>query len=283
MSQEMKETAANKGNELSAAKEKLQRKMEELEDAKNAVEKAERARDIFLANMSHELRTPINTILGLNELILRESQEEAVKEYARDIRQAGSILLALVSDILDFSKLEAEKMELNEGIYDISSMLNDLINSISVQLRRKKLDLVLKIANDIPYKLFGDEIHIRQIIGNLLSNAVRYTEKGRVTLQISWKEVSGDSIELFVIVKDTGMGIKDEDIPKLFMAFQRMDSTLRSKNDRTGLGLAIVKEIIQLHDENINVISTEGVGTEFIFSLRRAENEQQRAAAGHDA
>ena len=100
MSQEMKETAANKGNELSAAKEKLQRKMEELEDAKNAVEKAERARDIFLANMSHELRTPINTILGLNELILRESQEEAVKEYARDIRQAGSILLALVSDIL---------------------------------------------------------------------------------------------------------------------------------------------------------------------------------------
>ena len=218
MSQEMKETAANKGNELSAAKEKLQRKMEELEDAKNAVEKAERARDIFLANMSHELRTPINTILGLNELILRESQEEAVKEYARDIRQAGSILLALVSDILDFSKLEAEKMELNEGIYDISSMLNDLINSISVQLRRKKLDLVLKIANDIPYKLFGDEIHIRQIIGNLLSNAVRYTEKGRVTLQISWKEVSGDSIELFVIVKDTGMGIKDEDIPKLFAA-----------------------------------------------------------------
>ena len=126
MSQEMKETAANKGNELSAAKEKLQRKMEELEDAKNAVEKAERARDIFLANMSHELRTPINTILGLNELILRESQEEAVKEYARDIRQAGSILLALVSDILDFSKLEAEKMELNEGIYDISSMLNSL-------------------------------------------------------------------------------------------------------------------------------------------------------------
>lgn len=267
MSQEMKETAANKGNELSAAKEKLQRKMEELEDAKNAVEKAERARDIFLANMSHELRTPINTILGLNELILRESQEEAVKEYARDIRQAGSILLALVSDILDFSKLEAEKMELNEGIYDISSMLNDLINSISVQLRRKKLDLVLKIANDIPYKLFGDEIHIRQIIGNLLSNAVRYTEKGRVTLQISWKEVSGDSIELFVIVKDTGMGIKDEDIPKLFMAFQRMDSTLRSKNDRTGLGLAITDRLIRMMGGRLDVQSVYGKGSAFSFKI----------------
>ena len=267
MSQEMRETAANKGNELSVAKEKLRNKMEELEDAKNAVEKAERARDIFLANMSHELRTPINTILGLNELILRESQEEAVKEYARDIRQAGSILLALVSDILDFSKLEADKMELNEGIYDISSMLNDLINSISVQQRRKKLDLVLKIANDIPYKLFGDEIHIRQIIGNLLSNAVRYTEKGRVTLQISWKEVSKDSIELFVIVKDTGIGIKDEDIPKLFMAFQRMDSTLRSKNDRTGLGLAITDRLIRMMGGRLDVQSVYGKGSAFSFKI----------------
>ncbi len=267
MSQEMRETAANKGNELSVAKEKLRNKMEELEDAKYAVEKAERARDIFLANMSHELRTPINTILGLNELILRESQEEAVKEYARDIRQAGSILLALVSDILDFSKLEADKMELNEGIYDISSMLNDLINSISVQQRRKKLDLVLKIANDIPYKLFGDEIHIRQIIGNLLSNAVRYTEKGRVTLQISWKEVSKDSIELFVIVKDTGIGIKDEDIPKLFMAFQRMDSTLRSKNDRTGLGLAITDRLIRMMGGRLDVQSVYGKGSAFSFKI----------------
>ncbi len=111
------------------------------------------ARDIFLTNMSHELRTPINTMLGLNELILRESQEEAVKEYARDIRQAGNILLALVSDILDFSKLEADKMELSEGIYDVSSLLNDLINSISVQQRKKKLEMVLEIAQDITYKL----------------------------------------------------------------------------------------------------------------------------------
>ena len=177
MSQETKKTAAE-GTELSLAEETLQQKNEELEAARNAAEKAENARDIFLANMSHELRTPINTILGLNELILRESQEEAVKEYARDIRQAGNILLALVSDILDFSKLEADRMELTEGIYDVSSLLNDLINSISVQQRRKKLDLALEIAKDIPYKLFGDEIHIRQIIGNLLSNAVRYTEKG---------------------------------------------------------------------------------------------------------
>lgn len=267
MGQETKNTTANKGTELSPAKEALQQRDVELETAKSAVEKAEKARDIFLANMSHELRTPINTILGLNELILRESQEEAVKEYARDIRQAGNILLALVSDILDFSKLEADKMELTEGIYDVSSLLNDLINSISVQQRRKKLDLVLEIAQDIPYKLFGDEIHIRQIIGNLLSNAVRYTEKGRITLHLSWKELPKDSIEIFVIVKDTGIGIKEEDIPKLFHAFQRMDSAARSKNDRTGLGLAITQRLIEMMGGKLDVQSVYGKGSAFSFRI----------------
>ena len=267
MEQETKKTAAQKGMELSQAKEALQQKNEELETAKSAVEKAEKARDIFLANMSHELRTPINTILGLNELILRESQEEAVKEYARDIRQAGNILLALVSDILDFSKLEADKMDLTEGIYDVSSLLNDLINSISVQLRRKKLDLVLEIAQDIPYKLFGDEIHIRQIIGNLLSNAVRYTEKGRVTLHVSWKELPKDSVEMYVIVKDTGIGIKDEDIPKLFRAFQRMDSATRSKEDRTGLGLAITQRLVEMMGGRLEVQSVYGKGSAFSFRI----------------
>ena len=267
MGQETKKTTANKGTELSQAKEALQQRDVELETAKSAVEKAEKARDIFLANMSHELRTPINTILGLNELILRESQEEAVKEYARDIRQAGNILLALVSDILDFSKLEADKMELTEGIYDVSSLLNDLINSISVQQRRKKLDLVLEIAQDIPYKLFGDEIHIRQIIGNLLSNAVRYTEKGRITLHLSWKELPKDSIEIFVIVKDTGVGIREEDIPKLFHAFQRMDSAARSKNDRTGLGLAITKRLIEMMGGKLDVQSVYGKGSAFSFRI----------------
>ncbi len=267
MGQETKKTTAKKGTELSQAKEALQQKSVELEAARSAVEKAEYARDIFLANMSHELRTPINTILGLNELILRESQEEAVKEYARDIRQAGNILLALVSDILDFSKLEADKMDLTEGIYDVSSLLNDLINSISVQLRRKKLDLVLEIAQDIPYKLFGDEIHIRQIIGNLLSNAVRYTEKGRITLHLSWKELPKDSIEIYVIVKDTGIGIKDEDIPKLFKAFQRMDSTVRSKDDRTGLGLAITQRLIEMMGGRLEVQSVYGKGSAFSFKI----------------
>lgn len=266
MGQETKKTT-KKGTELSQVKEALQQRDVELETAKSAIEKAEKARDIFLANMSHELRTPINTILGLNELIIRESQEENIKEYARDIRQSGNILLALVSDILDFSKLEADKLELTEGIYDVSSLLNDLINSISVQLRRKKLDLVLEIAQDIPYKLLGDEIHIRQIIGNLLSNAVRYTEKGRITLHVSWKEMAEDNIEIYVIVKDTGIGIKEEDIPKLFMAFQQMDSTIRSKDDRTGLGLAITDRLLKMMGSKLEVQSVFGKGSAFSFKI----------------
>lgn len=270
MGQTEQVTVTAKGEQVSTllqAKEQFEQKNVELEEAINAAKKASSARDIFLANMSHELRTPINTILGLNELIIRESQDEAIKEYALDIRQAGSVLLTLVSDILDFTKLEAGQMELMEGIYDISSLLNDLINGISLQLRKKKLDLELDIANDIPYKLSGDEIHIRQIISNLLSNAVKYTEKGKITLHLGWKRISEDEIKLELSVKDTGIGIKKSDIPKLFGVFQRMDSTARNKKDRTGLGLAITNRLVEMMGGRLEVQSTYGKGSEFSFSI----------------
>lgn len=262
--------ASDRGQQVSTllqAKEQLERKNIELEEAILAAKKADSARDIFLANMSHELRTPINTILGLNELIIRESQDEAVKEYALDIRQAGNILLTLVSDILDFTTLEAGRMELMEGIYDISSLLNDLINGISLQVRKKKLELKLDIAKDIPHKLLGDEIHLRQIISNLLSNAVKYTEKGRITLHVSWRKLSRDKVELFIIVKDTGVGIKEKDIPKLFGVFQRMNTTVRSKNDRTGLGLAITNRLVKMMGGKLEVQSVYGKGSAFSFKV----------------
>lgn len=264
------EPVENKDKEVSTlgqAKKQLKQKNVELEEAISAVEKAESARDIFLTNMSHELRTPINTILGLNELILRESQEEAIREYALDIRHAGNILLTLVSDILDFTKIEAGQMELVEGIYDISSLLNDLINGISIQLRKKKLDLELDIAQDIPYKLSGDEIHIRQIISNLLSNAVKYTEQGKVTLHLGWKKIGDDEIELDLAVKDTGVGIKEKDIAKLFGVFQRMDTIARNKDDRTGLGLAITNSLVEMMGSKLEVQSTFGKGSVFSFKI----------------
>ena len=272
MGQETKqETTSNKETKVSTlgqAKKQLEQKSVELKEAINAAEKAGSARDIFLANMSHELRTPINTILGLNELILRESQEDAIKEYAQDIRHAGNILLTLVSDILDFSKIQAGQMELMDGIYDISSLLNDLINGISIQLRKKKLDLELDIAHDIPYKLSGDEIHIRQIISNLLSNAVKYTDRGKVTLHLGWQKLSDDEIELDLAVKDTGVGIKEKDIAKLFGVFQRMDTTGKSKNDsRTGLGLAITSRLVEMMGGKLDVQSTYGKGSAFSFKV----------------
>lgn len=252
---------------LGQAKKQLEQKSVELEEAISAAEKARSARDIFLTNMSHELRTPINTILGLNELILRESQEEAIKEYALDIRHAGNILLTLVSDILDFTKIEAGQMELTDGIYDISSLLNDLINGISIQLRKKKLDLELDIAQDIPHKLSGDEIHIRQIISNLLSNAVKYTERGKVTLHLGWKKISEDEIELDLAVKDTGIGIKEKDISKLFGVFQRMDTVTQNESERTGLGLAITNRLVEMMGSKLEVESTYGKGSVFAFKI----------------
>ncbi len=246
---------------------KLEQIENELKEAKIAAKKAAETRDIFLANMSHELRTPINTMLGLNELILRESQDETIREYSMDIKQAGNALLMLISDILDFSVLEAGKMELATGVYDISSLLNDLINSISAQLNRKKLNLKLDIAEDIPYKLIGDEIHLREIISNLLSNAVKNTEKGEITFHLGWERLEQDEIRIDVAVKDTGSGIKKKDMPKVFGTFQYLDSKSGSEEDRTGLGLAITNRLVEMMGGKLEVESTYGKGSVFSFAI----------------
>lgn len=252
---------------LLLAKEQLEKKNIELETAMTEARKATHARDLFLANMSHEIRTPINTILGLNELILRESQEENIREYALDIKQAGSILLSLISDILDFSQIQSGKMEILDGIYDISSVMNDLINSISIPLRKKKLRLELDIAPDIPYKLSGDEIHLRQIIGNLLSNAAKYTKVGTVTLHLSWKPYSDDEITLEVAIEDTGIGIKEKDIEKIFGTFNRLDMEASRTEEGTGLGLAVTNRLVEMMGGKLSVKSEYGKGSIFSFSV----------------
>ncbi len=252
---------------LLLAKEQLEKKNIELETAMTEAKKATHARDLFLANMSHEIRTPINTILGLNELILRESQEENIREYALDIKQAGSILLSLISDILDFSQIQSGKMEIQDGIYDISSVLNDLINSISIPLRKKKLQLELEVAEDIPYKLSGDEVHLRQIIGNLLSNAAKYTKAGTVTLHVSWQPHSEDAIWLKVAVEDTGIGIKEKDIKKIFGTFNRLDMEASRAEEGTGLGLAVTNRLVEMMGGKLEVTSEYGKGSVFSFSV----------------
>lgn len=252
---------------LLLAKDELEKKNLELENAMIDVRKANRARDLFLANMSHEIRTPINTMLGLTELILRESQDETIRGYAMDIKQAGGVLLSLVSDILDFSKIQSGKMELMEETYDISSLLNDLINSITIPLRKKKLRLTMDIASDVPYKLSGDEIHLRQIIGNLLSNAVKYTETGTVAMHLSWKPQENDNILLKIAVEDTGTGIKKEDIPKIFETFYRLEMEADRSEEGSGLGLAVTSRLLELMGGKLEVRSEYGKGSVFSFSI----------------
>ncbi|MCM1146145.1 MAG: ATP-binding protein [Clostridium sp.] len=252
---------------LLLAKDELEKKNTDLENAMEEAKKAGRARDLFLSNMSHEIRTPINTILGLNELILRESQDETITGYALDIKQAGTVLLSLVSDILDFSKLQSGKMELAEGTYDISSLLNDIINSISIPLRKKKLRLSLDIASDVPYKLSGDEVHLRQIIGNLLSNAVKYTKTGMVTLHLSWKPLEEDKILMEVAVEDTGVGVKEKDLAKIFETFNRLDMEASRSEEGTGLGLAVTNRLVEMMGGKLTVKSKYGKGSVFSFAI----------------
>lgn len=253
------------------AKEELEKKNIELETAIAEVKRANHARDTFLANMSHEIRTPINTILGLNELILRESQDDAVREYALEIKQAGSILISLVSDILDFSRIESGKMEIAESTYDISSLLNNLINNISIPLRKKKLQLVLDIASDVPYKLSGDEVHLHQIIGNLLSNAVKYTKAGSVAFRLKWKwkDKKQERILLTVTVEDTGIGIKKEDIDQIFNTFNQIDMQTTRVAEGIGLGLAVTHKLLEIMGSKLEVQSEFGKGSVFSFTLEQ--------------
>ena len=225
------------------------------------------AKSNFLANMSHEIRTPINAILGMNEMILRESKDEAILSYAGDIARAGNSLLSLISDILDFSKIESGSMEIVEAEYGLSSVLNDVVNMIQVKMDQKGLKFILDVDEDLPEKLFGDEVRFRQIIVNILNNAVKYTPKGSVTLTVDGAAIGGDAVELHLAVKDTGFGIKEEDIGKLFGTFQRVDMEHTKTIEGSGLGLAITYNLLKMMGGDVKVESVYGEGSTFTVTL----------------
>ena len=224
----------------------------------------------FLSNVSHELRTPINAVLGLDEMILRESKESATIEYATDIQNAGKTLLSLVNDILDSSKLEEGKMELIPTEYELSSMINDLVNMIGVKAEDKGLELLVEVDENIPHVLFGDEIRIKQVILNILTNAVKYTEQGSVLLEIGFiKSRSADSIMLRARVKDTGIGIKEDDLKKLFSRFERIEEERNKNIEGTGLGMNIVRRLLKLMNSELHVESVYGEGSDFSFEIEQ--------------
>ena len=232
---------------------------------------ASEAKSSFLSNMSHEIRTPINAILGMNEMILREAGDESVLAYSDNIKSAGNSLLSIINDILDFSKIEAGKMEIIPVDYELSSVINDLVNMIHDRAANKGLELEVSVDKDIPGTLHGDEVRIKQIITNILTNAVKYTEKGTVTFAVGYEQIPQeyDSILLCVSVKDTGIGIRKEDIKKLFSKFQRIDEERNRNVEGTGLGMNITRSLLDLMGSALEVESEYGKGSMFSFKLKQ--------------
>lgn len=220
----------------------------------------------FIANMSHEIRTPINTIIGMNEMILRENHEEAVEEYAKNVQNASKLLLGLINDILDFSKIEAGKLDILETDYYLSKMLTDVITGMQIKAENKNLKMSVNIDESLPSVLKGDEIRIRQILNNLLSNAVKYTKQGTVTLNVNGIGAREDFV-LCIAVQDTGMGIKAEDVDKLFDSFQRLEENKNRYIEGTGLGLNITKQLVELMGGSIEVKSEYGKGSCFTVKI----------------
>ncbi len=249
-----------------AYREHLQKEQRMQEDLRVA-EKASQAKSDFLSSMSHEIRTPINAVLGLDEMILREAEDESVLQYALDIQNAGHSLLSLVNDILDFSKIEAGKMEIIPVEYDLASTINDLVNMIAVRAENKGLSLVAEVNPDIPHVLYGDEIRVKQIVTNILTNAVKYTETGTVTMYVDYEKKNDDEIGLFFRVVDTGIGMKEEDIKKLYSPFERIEEKRNRTIEGTGLGMSIVKQLLDKMDSELVVKSVYGEGSDFSFTV----------------
>ena len=227
---------------------------------------AAEAKSSFLANMSHEIRTPINAVLGMNEMILREAQETEIRGYAQNIQSAGTALLSLINDILDISKIESGKMELMPEKYQLGGLLYDIILVVQPRMEKKGLQLILDLDENIPNELYGDEVRIRQIITNILTNAVKYTEKGSVTLRVQMKKKDARHIVLLVSVKDTGIGIK-ESKEVLFASFQRGRDLRAHHIEGTGLGLSITRQLLEMMGSDLEMESVYGKGSTFSFDL----------------
>ena len=242
-----------------------------LSDTAEQANQANEAKSYFLSTMSHDIRTPMNAIMGLNEMVLRDSQDKNVIEYSENIKTAGNTLLGIINDILDFSKIEAGKMDIVNVDYSFISMLNDLVNMVQNKAEDKGLSFNMDIEREIPSILHGDEIRIKQIITNILSNAVKYTKEGGITFSAGFKKIEDkpDSIILTIKVADTGIGIKPEDMDRLFKAFERIEEKRNRNIEGTGLGMTIAQSFLDMMGSHLQVESVYGEGSVFSFDLEQ--------------
>ena len=240
------------------------KQQEILEEARIEAQSANKAKSAFLANMSHEIRTPINVMLGMNEMILRESESKEIRQYAKSIERSGGYLISLINNILDISRIESGKMEIEEGKYELRQLLDEVMLIAEKQAEQKSLKMNLIFDKTLPAYLIGDVIHIKQILLNLINNAVKYTKEGQIDIKVS---KNAEETKLIFEVKDTGIGIKEENLPILFDAFMRVDSKKNKKIKGTGLGLAIAKQLAEQMDGMIWVESVYGKGSSFFVQL----------------
>lgn len=248
----------------------------ELQEARDEAQRANSAKSRFLANMSHELRTPINTIVGMDEMIMRENPTEDVKEYsgkvkkyAQDIKLASESLLVLINDLLDVSRIESGQMTLNEQEYDPEEMIREVLAMVRSKVEEKRLEFVTDIDEKLPVRLYGDGLKIKQIVLNLITNAVQYTNEGSVYFSVRVTAKAETSVSLRISVKDTGAGIREEDIEKLFNSYKRLDEMSNSSSLGAGLGLDISRQYAELMDGKLKCESVYGQGSEFILTVKQ--------------
>ncbi len=240
---------------------------EAIEKASKEVERAAQMKTDFLANMSHEIRTPMNAVIGMAEMALREDIPDVARSYIKQIKSSGRALLSIINDILDFSKIESGKMDIIPIEYDSMSLFNDVSNIIMTRIADKEVSFDLDITPSLPVLLYGDNIRIRQILINLANNAVKFTNQGFVRISVSFDKLGDDRIMLKISVTDSGIGIKEEDLSKLFESFQQLDSKRNRNVEGTGLGLAISKRLVHLMGGTISVESEYGKGSCFSFAI----------------
>lgn len=241
--------------------------MEKLREEKERADEANAAKSQFLSSMSHEIRTPMNAIVGMTDIVLREELPANVREYLNNIKNSGDGLLTIINDILDFSKIESGKLEIVKEKYEPMSLFHDVSMIFLNRIGEKHIELLYDIDPSMPTRLYGDDQRLRQVVINLMSNAIKYTESGYVRLKVETEVAGEGEINLMVSIEDTGQGIREEDIGKLFTSFQRVDKKKNYKKEGTGLGLAISRQLVELMQGTIEVKSTYGKGSTFMFTI----------------